>query len=243
MSADLRLDPVVKGADLQVDRLQGAEYSLDQGSRSPRGYAHRTERAAAVPVDIADVIRELAAAGATTVPGILGDEARRRLLEEARTFPFIAASAVVKPYGVRQRYAAVTAFPPGSGFRALREALQALLEDRLALLSAYPFATPLRFNGGALHRYPPGRLGISPHRDSARSVNLIAVFVLEGRGRFFICRDRDGRDAVDLPNAPGDLILLRAPGFMGADVRPFHAVADIAERRTTFALRQQQDRD
>ena len=154
----------MKGADLQVDRLQGAGYSLDQGSRSPRGYAHRTERAAAVPVDIADVIRELAAAGATTVPGILGDEARRRLLEEARTFPFIAASAVVKPYGVRQRYAAVTAFPPGSGFRALREALQALLEDRLALLSTYPFATPLRFNGGALHRYQPRRLGISPHQ-------------------------------------------------------------------------------
>jgi RimJ/RimL family protein N-acetyltransferase len=111
----------------------------------------------------------------------------------------------VKPYGVRQRYAAVTAFPPGSGFRALRDAFQALLEDRLALLPAYPFATSLRFNGSALHRYPPGRLGISPHRDSARSVNLIAVFVLEGKWRFFVCRDRDGRDAVDLPNAPGDL--------------------------------------
>ena len=228
---------------MQVDRLQGAECSPDQGPRSPRGHAHRTTRAAAVPVDIADVIRALAAAGAATVPGILGDEARRRLLEEARTFPFIAAPAVVKPYGVRQRYAAVTAFPPGSGFRALREAFQALLEDRLARLPAYPFATPLRFNGSALHRYPPGRLGISPHRDSARSVNLIAVFVLEGRGRFFVCRDRDGRDAVDLPNAPGDLILLRAPGLMGADVRPFHGVADIAEQRTTFALRQQQDRD
>jgi hypothetical protein len=162
-------------------------------------------------------------------------------LEEARAFPFIAAPAVVKPYGVRQRYAAVTSFPPGSGFRALREAFQALVEDRLALLPAYPFATPLRFNGSALHHYPPGRLGISPHRDSARSVNLIAVFVLEGKGRFFICRDRDGRDAVDLPNAPGDLILLRAPGLMmGADVRPIHGVADIAEQRTTFALRQQQ---
>jgi hypothetical protein len=100
--------------------------------------------------------------------------------------------------------------------------------------------TPLCFDGSALHRYPPGLLGISPHRDSARSVNLIAIFVLEGRGRFFVCRDRDGRDAVDLPNAPGDLILLRAPGLMGADVRPFHGVADIAEQRTTFALRQQQ---
>jgi hypothetical protein len=191
-------------------------------------------------VDIADVIRALTAAGAAVVPGILGDDDRRRLLEEVRAFSFIEAPAVVKPYGVRQHYAAVTAFPPGSGFRALRDAFQALLEDRLALLPAYPFATPLRFNGSALHRYPPGRLGISPHRDSARSVNLIAVFVLEGKGRFFVCRDRDGRDAVDLPNAPGDLILLRAPGLMGADVRPFHGVAEIAEQRTTFTLRQQQ---
>jgi hypothetical protein len=191
-------------------------------------------------IDIADVIRALTAGGAAAVPGVLGDEARRRLLEEARACSFIAATAVVKPYGVRQRYAAVTAFPPGSGFRALRNAFQALLEDRLALLPAYPFTTPLRFNISALHRYPPGRLGISPHRDSARSINLVAIFVLEGKGRFFVCRDRDGRDAMDLPNAPGDLILLRAPGLIGADVRPFHGVADIVEQRTTFALRQQQ---
>ena len=31
---------------------------------------------------------------------------------------------------------------------------------------------------------------------------------------------------------------MRAPGLMGADVRPFHGVADIAEQRTTYALRQ-----
>jgi hypothetical protein len=204
-----------------------------------RGIMSETSRPIA-DLDIADVIRALTAAGAATVPGILGDEARRRLLEEARALPFIAAPAVVGSYGVRQRYATVTSFPPGGAFQTLQEAFQTLLDERLARLPAYPFATPLRFNASALHRYPPGRLGISPHRDSARSVNLIAVFVLEGKARFFVCRDRDGRDAVDLPNAPGDLILLRAPGLMGADVRPFHGVADIAEQRTTFALRQQQ---
>ena len=81
-----------------------------------RGIMNETSRPIA-DLDIADVIRALAAAGAATVPGILGDEARRRLVEEARAFPFIAAPAVVGPYGVRQRYAAVTSFPPGSGFR------------------------------------------------------------------------------------------------------------------------------
>ncbi|MGE5780995.1 MAG: hypothetical protein ACM30D_17055 [Hyphomicrobiales bacterium] len=100
-----------------------------------RGIMSETSRPIA-DLNIANVIRALAAAGAATVPGILGDEARCRLMEEARAFSFIAAPAVVKPYGVRQRYAAVTAFPPGSGFRALREAFQALLEDRLALLPA-----------------------------------------------------------------------------------------------------------
>jgi hypothetical protein len=30
---------------------------------------------------------------------------------------------------------------------------------------------------------------------------------------------------------PGILILLRAPGLMGADARPFHGVADIAEQQ------------
>jgi hypothetical protein len=82
---------------LQVDRLQGAECSLDLREI----ILIKQREAAAVPVDIADVIRALAAAGAATVPGILGDEVRRRLLEEARTFAFIAAPAVVKPYGVQ----------------------------------------------------------------------------------------------------------------------------------------------
>src|SRR5512132_3896079 len=101
-------------------------------------------------IDIADVIRALTAGGAAAVPGVLGDEARRRLLEEARTFPFIAAPAGVGSYGVRQRYATVTSFPPGSAFQTLQEAFQALLDERLARLPAYPFAT-LRFNGSALH--------------------------------------------------------------------------------------------
>jgi hypothetical protein len=84
------------------------------------------------------------------------------------------------------------------------------MEQHLAPLRRSPFASPLRFTEAALHRYPPGPLGLSPHRDSARSINLVAIFVLKGRGRFIVCQDRTGRGAVDLPNAPGDLLLLRA---------------------------------
>jgi hypothetical protein len=46
---------------------------------------------------------------------------------------------------------------------------------------------------------------------------------------------------VDLPNAPGDLLLLRAPGFLSTEDRPFHAVLDIFEERLTFVLRQRRE--
>jgi hypothetical protein len=101
--------------------------------------------------------------------------------------------------------------------------------------------SPPDFTNAALNRYPPGPLGLSPHRDSARSINLVAIFVLRGCGRFIVCQDRTGRDAVDLSNAPGDLLLLRAPGFLSTEDRPFHAVLDIIEERLTFALRQRRE--
>jgi hypothetical protein len=39
-------------------------------------------------------------------------------------------------------------------------------------------------------------------------------------------------------NAPSDLLLLRTPGFLSTEDRPFHAVLDIVEEQLTFALRQ-----
>ena len=135
----------------------------------------------------------------------------------------------------------MTEFAQGSVFRELWGAFQTLLEQHLAQLPRSPFAREVRFTNAALHRYPPGPLGLSPHRDSARSINLVAIFVLRGRGRFIVCQDRRGRGAVDLPNAPNDLLLLRAPGFLGTEDRPFHAVLDILEERLTFALRQRRE--
>src|SRR5512132_498278 len=191
--------------------------------------------------DLPEVIRTLSRVGAVTMPGVLGDTGRQRLLEPAVRLPFTDQPDVVGPYGVQQRCAVVTDFAPGSVFRQLWGAFQTLLEQHLAQLPRSPFARPLRFTTAALHRYPPGPLGLSPHRDSARSINLVAIFVLRGRGRFIVCQDRTGRGAVDLPNAPGDLLLLRAPGFLSTEDRPFHAVLDIFEERLTFALRQRRE--
>ena len=102
-----------------------------------------------------------------------------------------------------------------------------------ARLSPVPYALPtspctvIRPAGSAFRR-----IGTS-----TRSINLVAIFVLKGRGRFVVCQDHTGRGAVDLPNAPGDLLLLRAPEFHSTKDRPFHAVLDIVEERLTFALR------
>jgi hypothetical protein len=192
-------------------------------------------------VVLGELIRTLSRIGAVTVPGILHDAGRQRLLEQTIQLPFADQPAVVGPHGVRQHYAAVNEFAPGSVFRQFWDAFQTLLEQHLTQLPRSPFASPLRFTNAALHRYPPSSLGLSPHRDSARSINLVAIFVLKGRGRFVVCQDRTGRGAVDLPNAPGDLILLRAPGFQSTEDRPFHAVLDIVEERLTFVLRQRQE--
>ncbi len=37
------------------------------------------------------------------------------------------------------------------------------------------------------------------------------------------------------------MIILRAPGFLGTKLRPFHYVTDINETRYTFGLRQKKN--
>jgi len=46
------------------------------------------------------------------------------------------------------------------------------------------------------------------------------------------------RDAREIASAPGDLILMRAPGFRGPRARPFHAVDHIDAPRITLGRRQ-----
>lgn len=61
--------------------------------------------------------------------------------------------------------------------------------------------------------------------------------MLGGAGRFLICGDRSGSGAREIPFAPGDLLLMRAPGFQGRGDRPFHAVRDITAGRYILGLR------
>jgi len=130
-------------------------------------------------------------------------------------------------------------FPDDSIFRAFSRAFQKLWDDWLAEVPDSPFEGPLKFNDLMLQRYSVGEVGITPHRDRTGYRNLVCLLVLEGEGRFYLCSDRQGRDAREIPHQAGDLIVMRAPGFQGSAERPFHFVRDIRSPRYVFGLRQE----
>jgi alkylated DNA repair dioxygenase AlkB len=94
-------------------------------------------------------------------------------------------------------------------------------------------------NDIAAMRYSPGSLGITPHRDGKRYRLLIAIFTIEGSAPFTLCADRDGDTIEQWKTTPGSLILMRGPGFNGAeDGRAFHTVAGpAAGTRTSLTFR------
>ena len=54
----------------------------------------------------------------------------------------------------------------------------------------------------------------------------------------YVAIDRQGTNAVEIATKPGNVIFLRAPGFLSSKSRPFHYVANIRSMRYSFSLRQ-----
>jgi len=192
------------------------------------------------PEAIRACVAELAARGATAIP-LLADRDRRELAALAARYPYRAQPETVGSgeRRVRQQLAACEVSLAGTPFAQLRDALQAQLRQALAQLDPPPLSQPLAFNALALQKYPASSLGITPHRDGKRYLNLVCIVVLSGWGRFLTCADRAGTGATEIDATPGNAILMRAPGFHGAtDGRPFHTVADIRSPRYVLALRQ-----
>ena len=189
-----------------------------------------------LPVD--EIIRALVQQGALSLP-MLSDAFRGELLAEARSAVFRPARTSIGDGDrvVFQRMEVCDGFSPGGSFIALRDEFQSLWDASFVEGPDYPFESPVRFNDLMLQRYEPGDLGITPHRDRRDYRNVICLFVLAGRGRFGVCADRSGNCAREIHNAPGELILIRAPGFLGSGARPFHFVGNITEARYVFGLR------
>ena len=189
--------------------------------------------------DIDEIFRRLSVVGATSVP-FLDDNPRRVLLKEAASYTYHREPEIVGSGDriVRQQVGSFEDFAPSSGFIRVRDSFENLVSEALATLPRYPFATPFQLDSMILNKYEAGSLGITPHRDLARFINLIGVIVIGGGGRFQVCPDRSGKNATEITAPPGHAILMRAPGFPGATERPFHCVSDIAESRYTLVLRQ-----
>lgn len=190
--------------------------------------------------DIKSVVADLDTIGGTSF-ALLPEGTRQYLTSHALRYEYRKREMIVGPANVRQDLSGVDIFSPDSPFCILRDAWEDLLNQKLGELPGGDsvFDVPIHFNDLSLQRYEVGSLGISPHLDSKTSINLICVFTLVGHCRFCICEDRDRTNPVELNAAPGNVILLRAPGFCQSDKRPFHFVTDIEGPRISFGLRQQ----
>ena len=194
-------------------------------------------------LDVAKLLERTAREMAISVP-FLDVEACEILHREALSYSFRPARPVVgtRENRVLQRLGVKPELPVNSGFLALTDAFQEWWDRRLEGVTPYPFESRLTFNDRMLQNYEIGETGISAHRDHIEYRNLICLFVIAGRARFFVCSGRDGADAREIRNEPGDLILTPGPGLFGSPRRPFHLVRDISVPRYVFGLRQDRRR-
>ncbi len=174
---------------------------------------------------------------------ILQEDFRKKLLKESdyQPFTFERDEIITKNNFVKQRVLSVDQFNVTGSFQVLARSFDDFLEEQLGVLSKYPFATRLKFNDFQLRKYPPGSVGISPHIDSAKFINLICNFVLTGDGKFYISDDRFGRNMREIFSEPGSVVIMRAPGFMSSNKRPYHSVGVCETERISFGLRQMKD--
>ena len=194
-------------------------------------------------LDVRELLERTAREMAISVPFLAADECDA-LRREAAGYTFRPARSVVGKgeNRVQQRLGVMPVLPARSRFNALTDAFQEWWDRRLEGISPYPFESRLTFNDRMLQNYDVGEVGISAHRDHIEYRNLICLLVIAGKARFFVCGSRDGADAREIPNAPGDLIITPGPGLFGSQRRPFHLVRDISVPRFVFGLRQDRRR-
>ena len=187
---------------------------------------------------LAAALTTCAAEGAAALP-ILCEAERMRLVAAAAGLSWRRARAVIGA-GERQVYQdfeLAQQFPERGPYRETAALIDAAIAVAARQLSPNPLPEGFRFNDHILQRYAPGSRGITPHRDHLRYRGLVALVVVAGDGRFCLCRERSGAGVREIPAKPGDLLLMRAPGFVFSSERPFHFLDRITVERLSFGLR------
>lgn len=188
--------------------------------------------------DIERLVEGLVSQGGVSLPA-LPPNRTQELVREAESFTYVAQPEIIGGGKVREQLSSFTNFPPDSLFYKLRnDFLELMIRKLSGLKTKNIFGQPLNFNDMSLQRYEPGSIGITPHRDGKSRVNMICVFVLKGISEFAICDDRLGTNPKFLDVRPGNVLILRGPGFFNSTFQPFHFVRNIREERIVFGLRQ-----
>lgn len=187
---------------------------------------------------LACALSRVAQDGAAAVPA-LSLPARRALARRADTLAFRTARPVVGSgeRAVTQSFEIADDVPGTGPLAEVGQELAARLNAVLARDDT-PSCPAITFNDRVVQRYPPGDVGISPHKDHVRYVHLVVNLVLSGFGRFYVCPERSFEGALEIPGSAGDALIMRAPGFAGRDHRPFHAIGEVAQGRLVLGLRQ-----
>jgi hypothetical protein len=146
---------------------------------------------------------------------------------------------VVGSNNVQQRVSSISMFENDNPITKLRTEVNTLLNKELGHL----FATPLDLNVQELVRYNTGSIGITPHIDPIKSINLVVIVVLQGKGCLCRCKNREGDDPVEIPSEHGNIILLRAEGFSLHNNRPFHYINNIEQERYVIVFRQYRENE
>jgi hypothetical protein len=187
---------------------------------------------------LADALARVARDGAAAVPA-LSLPARRALAMSADDLAFRTARPVVGSgeRAVTQSFEIADEVPDTGPLGEVGRELSARLNAVLARADT-PDCPAITFNDRVVQRYPPGDVGISPHKDHVRYVHLVVNIVLRGFGRLYICPERSFDRALAIDGSAGDALIMRAPGFAGSDHRPFHAIGQVADGRLVLGLRQ-----
>lgn len=162
-----------------------------------------------------------------------------KLIKQVSTFEYRKAKPVVGN-SVSQDFEICFPAPKIGCIEILSNAIENLFIKSTKLIKNPPIQK-VQFNDIAIQKYLPYSSGISPHKDHKKYISVIIIVTLSGKSKFYLCQNRDGRNAQVVDDTPGNIVILPATGFKMINnnfVRPIHFVSDITDGRLSIGLRQ-----
>lgn len=190
------------------------------------------------PSIVSNLISELKEKDVCVIP-LLSQELCNKMKNETDAFPFIQAEEFYPTSNCRQNFTYFYDYPKDTFIWSVANELEKMLTLSSKNEAHAVFETPLSFTEMAAHHYEISEIGIDPHRDESRYRNIIAICVIEGEGEFYTTTEKINGVEKIIHARVGDVIFMRAPGFMNSDIRPIHGVRNITSPRLSITFRQE----